>query len=92
MNIKLKSQKLLPEKTLLYYLQNSPEYLGKKKVRMKKRSNLLQNRESVKQFAGDGTDAKIESFTITVLCFDYDMLDAEILTSYVDFANEKDIE
>lgn len=77
-------QKLLPIPTLKYYLENSIEYLGKKKARLKKRINNLQDKTSAKEFVGDGSPAKIESFVPWVCCFDYDLLDLNITTCFVE--------
>ena len=85
---KMTSQKLLPTETLKYYLENSPEYLGVKTSRMKRRVNLLQNRETAKQFEGDGSEARVETFSVKVRCFDYEKLDIDVMTFYTQ--TEKD--
>lgn len=76
-------QKLLPIPTLKYYLENSTEYLGKKKTRLKRRVSLLQDRASTREIIGDGSPVKVENFVPWVFCFDYDALDLDITTCFL---------
>jgi hypothetical protein len=65
-------EKKLPKDTLLYYLQNSDEYLGIHQVRFKKTTKNLQDKSSA-TITGDGTVC-FEYERPNAWCFDYDKL------------------
>ena len=67
------NEKRLPKDSLKYYLKNSNEYLGLQQKRFRRNMKNLQDRESVKYFPGDGTEA-LEYERPYAWCFDYDML------------------
>lgn len=69
------NEKRLPKDTLKYYLKNSPEYLGQQQKRFRRNMKNLQERDSVKYFPGDGTEA-LEYERPYAWCFNYDMLAA----------------
>ena len=67
------NEKRLPKDSLKYYLKNSNEYLGLQQKRFRRNMKNLQDRESVKYFPGDGTEA-LEYERPYAWCFNYDML------------------
>ena len=69
------NEKRLPKDSLKYYLKNSPEYLGQQQKRFRRNMKNLQERDSVKYFPGDGTEA-LEYERPYAWCFNYDMLAA----------------
>lgn len=72
---RIANEKRLPKDSLKYYLKNSPEYLGVQQKRFRRNMKNLQERDSVKYFPGDGTEA-LEYERPYAWCFDYDMLAA----------------
>lgn len=79
---KMSSQKLLPISTLKYYLENSPEYIGQKVTRMKKRTLKL-NDPKANLHPGDGKTL-VSTGSIRTHCFDYSLLNLDLETNYVD--------
>ena len=67
------NEKRLPKDSLKYYLKNSPEYLGQQQKRFRRNMKNLQDRDSVKYFPGDGTEA-LEYERPYAWCFNYDLL------------------
>ena len=79
------NEKRLPKDSLKYYLKNSPEYLGQQQKRFRRNMKNLQERDSVKYFPGDGTEA-LEYERPYAWCFNYDMLaDANELNLETDY-------
>ena len=72
---RIANEKRLPKDSLKYYLKNSPEYLGVQQKRFRRNMKNLQERDSVKYFPGDGTEA-LEYERPYAWCFNYDMLAA----------------
>lgn len=79
---KTSSQKLLPISTLKYYLENSPEYIGQKVSRIKKRIQKL-NDKTTGTLPGDGT-TKIQTASVRMHCFNYHSLNLDLEVSYTD--------
>ncbi len=67
------NEKRLPKDSLKYYLKNSAEFLGLQQKRFRRNMKNLQDKESVKYFPGDGTEA-LEYERPYAWCFNYDML------------------
>lgn len=68
------NEKKLPKDTLQFYLKNSNEFIGLQQKRFRRNIKNLQEKESAKYFAGDGTDAALEYERPYAWCFNYDML------------------
>lgn len=76
------SQKLLPIKSLQYYLENAPEYMGQKIHRLKVKTLKL-NEKFAGVHPGDGT-TRIQTRTVRTHVFDYHQLGLDIEVNYVD--------
>ena len=72
--------KALPLATLKYYLENSPEYLGEKVLKMKRRISNLQERGTA--FMNDGIQPLQENISTRLYCFDYDALGLDFESTF----------
>lgn len=79
---KTSSQKLLPISTLKYYLENSPEYMGQKVSKVKKRTQKM-NDKTTGTMPGNGTTL-VMSGTVRMHCFNYHSLNLDLEISYTD--------
>lgn len=79
--------KALPLSTLKFYLQNSPEYLGEKVCKMKRRIEHLQDKNPT-LFPVDPLDdyggTKFRTISARLECFNYDALGLDIENEYND--------
>lgn len=75
------SQKLLPIKSLQFYLENSPEFLGKKVSRLKVKVMKLEEKNNSSTHPGDGS-TMVRTRTIRTHVFDYNQLGLDIEVDY----------
>ncbi len=81
--------KALPLSTLKFYLQNSPEYLGEKVFKMKRRIDHLQNRQDSVQPADPYTGGvKYRVLTVRLDCFNYAALALDIEDEFAELDKE----
>lgn len=79
--------KALPLSTLKFYLQNSPEYLGEKVCKMKRRIEHLQDKNPTMFPVNDPYDdgsTKFRTISARMDCFNYEALGLDIENEYND--------
>lgn len=82
--------KPLPLSTLKFYLQNSPEYIGEKVCKMKRRVEHLQDKQT--QIIPDdysNMETLYRTMATRVDCFMYDALPIEIENEYTEMTEEE---
>jgi len=83
--------KPLPLSTLKFYLQNSPEYLGEKIFKLRRRIDHLQDKQSQKENSSDYMNPETLYRTISTRadCFHYDALGIDIENTYTPLDEEE---
>lgn len=82
---KSSGEKALPLATLKFYLQNSPEYLGEKVYKMKRRIEHLQDKNQTQtptDYTNDYPGIKYRTISSRLDCFDYMALNLDIENEY----------
>ncbi|MCR4964832.1 MAG: DNA primase [Bacteroidales bacterium] len=83
---KISGIKAIPLSTLKFYLQNSPDYLGEKVFKMKRRIERLQDKQTQREDATDYMNPTVQYRVISTRadCFNYDALGIDIENEYSD--------